>query len=106
VPALILGIGMIFFPESPRFYLMRHQEDKALRSLAKIRRVHPDTISLREEYLAIKAEVLFDQSISRDKFPGKSGVSLFFAEYYSLLTSWPSFKRVFLGCAIMFFQVR
>ncbi|KAH8172001.1 sugar transporter domain-containing protein [Sarocladium implicatum] len=104
VPALVLGIGMIFFPESPRFYLMRRQEDKALKSLAKIRRVHPDTPSLRDEYLAIKAEVLFDQSISRDKFPGKSGVSLFFAEYYSLLTSWPSFKRVFLGCAVMFFQ--
>jgi MFS family permease len=104
LPALILGAGMLFFPESPRFYVMNKQEEKALASLAKIRRVHPDSESLRTEFLAIKAEVLFDQSISRDKFPGKSGVSLFFAEYYSLLTTWSSFKRVFIASAIMFFQ--
>ncbi|KAL7933894.1 general substrate transporter [Trichoderma chlorosporum] len=104
VPALVLGIGMIFYPESPRFYLMRKNEEAALRSLAHLRRVHPDSESLREEYLSIKAEVMFDEAHSRDKHPGKSGVSLFFAEYYGLLSTWPSFKRVFIGSAIMFLQ--
>ncbi|UKZ45911.1 hypothetical protein TrVGV298_000105 [Trichoderma virens] len=104
VPALILGIGMIFYPESPRFYLMRKNEEAALRSLARLRRVHPDSESLREEYLSIKAEVMFDEAHSREKYPGKNGVSLFFAEYYGLLSTWPSFKRVFIGSAIMFLQ--
>lgn len=103
-PALILGIGMVFFPESPRFFLMRKQEDKALKALAKLRRVHPDSDSLREEYLSIKAEVLFDEATARDHFPGKSGVSLFFAQYADLISSWPSFKRLSVGCVIMFLQ--
>ncbi|KAI5460216.1 general substrate transporter [Mariannaea sp. PMI_226] len=103
-PALVLGIGMLFFPESPRYFLMVNQEDKALKALAQIRRMHPDTESLRVEYLAIKAEVLFDQAVTRDMFPDKSGVALFFAQYWSLLSRWSSFKRVFIGCAIMFFQ--
>ncbi|KAK3185943.1 hypothetical protein K4F52_005398 [Lecanicillium sp. MT-2017a] len=76
LPAIILGIGMLFFPESPRYYLMRHQEQKALRSLAQLRRVHPDSDCLREEYLSIKAEVLFDEATARDKFPGQSGLGL------------------------------
>ncbi|KAH6677962.1 low-affinity glucose transporter HXT3 [Verticillium dahliae] len=58
LPALVLGIGMLFFPESPRFYLLRRKEDEALAALAKIRRVHLDTTSLRNEYLGIKAERL------------------------------------------------
>ncbi|ORY56995.1 general substrate transporter [Pseudomassariella vexata] len=94
-PALILGIGMIFFPESPRFFLMRNKEDKALRALAKLRRVHPDSETLREEYLSIKAEVLFDESVSRDKFPGKTGFSLWCSQYASLQ---------FMGCnAIIYY---
>lgn len=104
-PALVLGIGMIFYPESPRYYLMRHQEDAALRSLARLRRVeHPDSECLREEYLAIKAEVLFDESIARDRFPGKTGASLYLAQYGSLVSTKPAFRRLAIGCLIGFFQ--
>ncbi|KAF4455365.1 MFS transporter SP family sugar:H+ symporter [Fusarium albosuccineum] len=103
-PALVLGIGMIFFPESPRFYLMRRKEDKALAALAQLRRVHPDTPSLTGEYLAIKAEVLFDESVTRDKFPGKQGLVLFAAQHGALVSTWPAFRRLAIGCCIMFFQ--
>ncbi|KAK2772486.1 MFS sugar transporter [Colletotrichum kahawae] len=84
-PALVLGIGMVFFPESPRFYLMRHKEDKALAALAKVRGLHPDTDSLRAEYLGIKAEVLFDETLNRERFPSKKGLSLFIAQHQALL---------------------
>ncbi|KAK6825864.1 MFS glucose transporter mfs1 [Apiospora arundinis] len=104
IPALVLGIGMLFFPESPRYFLMRHQEDKALSALAQLRRCHPDTEWLRHEYLAIKAEVMFDESIDRDRHHGKGGVSLYLAQYAHLVSSWPSFKRLAIGCCIMFFQ--
>ncbi|EGY15919.1 H+/hexose cotransporter 1 [Verticillium dahliae VdLs.17] len=69
LPALVLGIGMLFFPESPRFYLLRRKEDEALAALAKIRRVHLDTTSLRNEYLGIKAEVLFEEALNREGYP-------------------------------------
>ena len=104
VPAIVLGIGMLFYPESPRFFLMRHQEDKALKALAQLRRVHPDTDSLRGEYLAIKAEVLFDESITRDRFPGQSGVRLYLSQHWALVSTWPAFRRLAIGSCIMFFQ--
>ncbi|KAH6997426.1 general substrate transporter [Ilyonectria destructans] len=104
VPALILGVGMLFFPESPRYYLMRGDETKALSALSQLRRVHPDTESLRGEYLAIKAEVLFDEGVTRDKFPGKSGLSLFAAQHVALVSTRSAFKRLAIGCCIMFFQ--
>ncbi|EWZ30306.1 hypothetical protein BFJ63_vAg15713 [Fusarium oxysporum f. sp. narcissi] len=103
-PALVLGIGMIFFPESPRFYLMRHKEDQALAALAQLRQVHVDSESIRAEYLAIKTEVLFDESVSAEKFPGKKGLSLFAAQHVALISTWPAFKRLAIGCCIMFFQ--
>lgn len=105
VPALVLGIGMLFYPESPRYYLMRHQEDAALRALAQLRRAeHPDSECLRDEYLAIKAEVLFDESIARDRFPGKTGAALYFAQYGSMVSTKPAFRRLAIGCLIGFFQ--
>ncbi|OIW26364.1 general substrate transporter [Coniochaeta ligniaria NRRL 30616] len=103
-PALALGLGMIFFPESPRFHLMRHNEEKALASLARLRRVHPDSDSLRMEYLAIKAEVLFDETTVRDRYPGQSGIRLFLSQHKALVSSWPAFRRLAVGCCIMFFQ--
>ncbi|KAG8410886.1 hypothetical protein J3459_016915 [Metarhizium acridum] len=103
-PALILGAGMIFFPESPRFYLMRKSEEKALGALGQLRRVHPDSDTLREEYLAIKAEVLFDESVARDKFPGQRGVSLYLSQYASLVSTWPNLKRLLVGSGTMFLQ--
>lgn len=104
LPALILGLGMLFFPESPRFFLMRHDETKALAALAKLRRVHPDTESLQGEYLAIKAEVLFDEAMTRDKFPGQSGIRLFLSQHKALVSTWPAFRRLAIGTCIMFFQ--
>lgn len=103
-PGLVLGIGMFFYPESPRFYLMKHNEEKALRALAKLRRCHPDTESLRGEYLSIKAEVLFDETTNNDKYPGKSGVSLYLAQYSSLVSTRPAFKRLAIGCIVMVCQ--
>ncbi|EEY19325.1 low-affinity glucose transporter HXT3 [Verticillium alfalfae VaMs.102] len=104
LPALVLGIGMLFFPESPRFYLLRRKEDKALAALAKIRRVHPDTASLRNEYLGIKAEVLFEEALNRERYPGKTGIPLFIAQHVALISTWPAFKRLAIGCCVAFLQ--
>lgn len=104
LPALILGLGMTFFPESPRYYLKRLKEDKARASLARLRRVRIDAEALGVEYLAIKSEVLFEESMAKDKYPGKTGVSLYLAQYASLVSTRPSFKRLAVGCCTMFFQ--
>jgi sugar porter (SP) family MFS transporter len=104
VPALVLGIGMLFFPESPRYYCMRDNDQAGVSALARVRQSSPDDEFLHKEYLSIKAEVMFEQSFNREKFPGKSGVSLYLAGYTTLFSTWPSFKRTAIGCSVMFFQ--
>lgn len=104
VPAIILGVGMLFFPESPRFHLLRKREAEALACLAKLRRLHITSEDLLQEYLTIKAEVLFEESYTQDHHGNRRGLSLALAQYASLVTTWPSFKRLAIGCCTMFFQ--
>ncbi|KAF2015186.1 general substrate transporter [Aaosphaeria arxii CBS 175.79] len=99
VPALVLGIGMLFFPESPRFYCMRDNEAAGIKALARVRRTSPDDELVQQEYLSIKAEVIFEESFNREKFPGKSGISLYLAGYTTLFSTVPSFKRTMIGCS-------
>jgi MFS family permease len=95
---------MLFYPESPRFELMSGSEEKALTILSKIRRLPTTDQTLRNEFLAIKAEVLFERSLVAERFRGWTGVRLYIAQYGALFSTWPTFKRLFIGCAIMFFQ--
>ncbi|KIW01441.1 uncharacterized protein PV09_07199 [Verruconis gallopava] len=103
-PALVLGIGMLFYPESPRFWLMSGKEEKAISALSKIRRLQPTDQKLRNEFLAIKAEVMFEQSLIAEKYHGWTGVRLWAAQYAALFSSWPNFRRLSIGCCVMFFQ--
>jgi sugar porter (SP) family MFS transporter len=103
-PGLVLGIGMLLFPESPRYYCMRDNEEAGLRALARVRHTALNDELLQKEYLSIKAEVMFEEAYNREKFSGKYGVSLYLAGYTTLFSTWPSFKRTAIGCTVMFFQ--
>ena len=104
IPAVIVGLGMLAFPESPRFMLMKKRDDRALVCLSKLRRLHVDTPALRNEFLAIKAEVLFEEDYVQVHYPGKTGLSLAVAQYTALVSTWPAFRRLAIGCCVMFFQ--
>ncbi|KAL4934076.1 sugar porter family MFS transporter [Aspergillus undulatus] len=103
-PALILGIGMLFFPNSPRWLLMKERDDEALSALSRLRRQDRDSHALKNEYLEIRASIMLENSFARQSFPDLSGVSLHVAQYISLLTTWAHFRRLAIGCCIMFFQ--
>jgi MFS family permease len=103
-PALLLGVGMLFFPETPRWLLMAVQDERALKSLSRLRSLPADHPAIREELLAYKADVLFEQSYAEKMYPGKSGVVLAASQYYTLFSSWSNFKRLAIGCCIMSFQ--
>ncbi|CAI7593448.1 unnamed protein product [Penicillium pancosmium] len=104
VPAVILGVGMIFFPESPRWLIMKERDDDALLSLSRLRRKDRDSTTLQSEYLEVRASIMLENSFARQNFPNLSGVRLHAAQYMSLFTKWARFKRLFIGCAVMFFQ--
>ncbi|GIJ87310.1 hypothetical protein Asppvi_006216 [Aspergillus pseudoviridinutans] len=104
VPAMILGLGMLFFPDTPRWLMMKERYDDALRSLSKLRRKARDCPELVNEYLEIKASILLENTFAREHFPNMSGLRLHAAQYLSFLTTWARFKRLAIGCSIMFFQ--
>lgn len=77
---MVLGIGMLFFPRSPRWLLMKDRDDDALATLAKLRRLEIDDPLLTTEYLEIKASVLLENSFTAEKHPGLSGIKLHAAQ--------------------------
>ncbi|KAK2881781.1 hypothetical protein FQN49_000448 [Arthroderma sp. PD_2] len=104
VPALILGVGMSFFPDSPRWLFMVDREEDGRRSLATLRQKSLDHPSIEAEFLEIKASVILENTYAKEKFEGLSGVKLHAAQYYSLISTWSKFKRLAIGCSVMFFQ--
>ncbi|SCU92010.1 LADA_0F13630g1_1 [Lachancea dasiensis] len=58
----ILGLGMIFLPESPRYYVLKDQLDLAAKSLSFLRGVPEDDTGLLEELVEIKANYDYEMS--------------------------------------------
>jgi sugar porter (SP) family MFS transporter len=54
--ALILIIGMLLLPETPRYLIKKGKQDRAARSLGTLRRLAPDHPAIIEEVEEIKAD--------------------------------------------------
>lgn len=104
VPALILGIGMLFYPDSPRWLLLQERDEEAIATLSRIRGQPADHPSVVAESLEIRANILLENSYVQENFRGLSGVRLHAAQYLSMLTNFGRFKRLAIGCCVMFFQ--
>ncbi|CUM65878.1 uncharacterized protein PRCAT00003528001 [Priceomyces carsonii] len=102
-PAFLLGIGISFFPRSPRWLLSKGRENEAWESLNYLRKKRNAEL-VEEEFLEIKSDVLFEENYKNRKFPNKKGLSLMLAGYWDLVSVRSNFKRVFIGSAVMFFQ--
>ncbi|EPS40346.1 hypothetical protein H072_5835 [Dactylellina haptotyla CBS 200.50] len=110
LPAIVLGIGIIFMPQSPRWLMKQGRDQECLAILAKLRR-RPETDELvRIEYLEVKAQHLFEVRTSEANFPQyqhgtfKDNFLLGFHEYMSFFKNKSLFKRVNVAVWIMIFQ--
>ncbi|KAI5960981.1 SNF3 [Candida pseudojiufengensis] len=63
--AIILTTGMLFLPESPRYYVQKNDLQKALQSLCKLRRLPADDDDLIEELVEIKANYDYELSFGK-----------------------------------------
>ncbi|CAM9019841.1 unnamed protein product [Wickerhamomyces anomalus] len=66
--SLILGIGMIFLPESPRFFIRKDDLSSAAKALSTLRRVPQDDPGLIEELVEIKASHDYELSFGAYSF--------------------------------------
>ncbi|PYI12529.1 quinate permease [Aspergillus sclerotiicarbonarius CBS 121057] len=110
LPAVVLVIGVWFLPYSPRLLVNRGRDEDAVRTLSRLRQLPPDDRLVQMEFLAIKAESLFEAQNLDKKFPhlasnaGGNRLRRELAQYLLIFRSKDSFKRVALGSLVMFFQ--
>jgi hypothetical protein len=110
VPAVLLGVGMIFMPFSPRWLEHHGREADARKTLASLRGLPQDHELIELEYMEIKAQSLFEKRTVAERFPhladgsAWSVIKLQFVAIGSLFRTMPMFRRVMLATVTMFFQ--
>ncbi|CDS04048.1 hypothetical protein LRAMOSA07003 [Lichtheimia ramosa] len=106
---IILGIGILFFPFSPRWLMTVGREEESLRVLSKLRRLPVDDPAVMLEWREIKTTVEFDRRVQQETYPdllqqGRKGAILVTIMGYVDLFRHGMFLRLFLACAIMCLQ--
>lgn len=106
---LFLGIGIFFFPFSPRWLMAKGREEEALKVISKLRRLPQDHPLVVEEWKEIKISVEFDRHVEQEQYPqyldkGKKGRMMIEFMGYRDLFRKGMFNRLAIGSCIMFFQ--
>lgn len=110
LPAVIFAGFIYMFPESPRYLINIGEEQKALENLAWLRETHKDDEILQLEFLEMKAQKIFEETLQKQAYPDlqdgsfKSQFKVNFYQYKSMITHKPTFKRVSIACLTMVFQ--
>jgi SP family sugar:H+ symporter-like MFS transporter len=66
--ALILIVGLIFLPETPRYLIKRGQHDKAAQSLGRLRRLPVDSPYILDELAEIQANHEYELSMGKSTY--------------------------------------
>lgn len=109
-PAVILFVGMIFMPFSPRWLVHHGREEEARKVLSSLRGLSEDHELVELEFLEIKAQSLFEKRTQAEMFPelreptAWNIFKLQFVAIKKLFQTKAMFKRVVIASVTMFFQ--
>ncbi|KAK9471898.1 general substrate transporter [Dipodascopsis tothii] len=109
-PAIVLAVGILFMPQSPRWLMDQGLEDECLATISRVRRLPVDSELVVLEFLEIKAQHMFEVETSREMFPDyqdgsfKSSFLLGLHAYGRLWTNPATRKRTVVAVMIMLFQ--
>ncbi|KAF5011646.1 hypothetical protein FDECE_2253 [Fusarium decemcellulare] len=103
VSATIVGVGIFFFPYSPRWLALVGRNEDALANLTRMRRLPADDERVQTEYRGIIAEAQFQKTILERRHPGKHGIKLEILTWLDLFSP-KTWRRTAVGCGILFFQ--
>ncbi|KAI0905178.1 general substrate transporter [Ustulina deusta] len=103
VPAIILGLSILFFPYSPRWLALVNRNDECLASLAKLRGLPQTDLRVQKEYQGIVTEVEVQRAMQERRHPKKRGLSLEILQWTDLLSR-KMWRRTVVGVGVSFFQ--
>lgn len=109
IPGLILGVGIMFLPYSPRWLSSKRRDAEALEVLSRLRRLPPTDSRIYQEWCEIRAEVAFTREVNAEKHPElqeptrANRVKLEIAAWGDCFKH-GCWKRTVVGVGIMFFQ--
>ncbi|KAE8157476.1 general substrate transporter [Aspergillus tamarii] len=103
VSATALGLGIHFFPYSPRWLALVNRDAECLTSLTKLRNLPATDERVQIEYNSIISEVRFQKTVQERKHPGAKGLKLEILSWFDLFSK-GTWKRTAVGCGIAFFQ--
>lgn len=110
LPAVILAVGILFLPESPRWLINEGREQESLAVIAGLRRLPESDLLVQLEFLEVKAQKLFEDRISAHDHPNlqdnsrSSKFKLGVAQYKSLVTNPSNLRRTLVAVLVMLFQ--
>ncbi|KAF5654855.1 quinate transporter [Fusarium sp. NRRL 25303] len=103
VCSTILGIGIHFFPYSPRWLALVDRSDDALQSLEKLRRLPRTDPRVEKEHIGILNEVALQKIMQEKRHPGVSGLKLEILGWKDLFQK-KSWHRTSIAVGVAFFQ--
>ncbi|KAI1357541.1 general substrate transporter [Xylaria arbuscula] len=103
LPALAVGLGIHFFPYSPRWLAMRKRNEEGLSALAKLRGLSTTDARVREEWISIVVEARFQEPIATREHPNAGPLKAELLQWVDLFR--PKYlKRTIVGLVVPFFQ--
>ncbi|KAF4984910.1 hypothetical protein FDECE_16990 [Fusarium decemcellulare] len=103
VCSTILGLGIHFFPYSPRWLALVDRPDDALKSLERLRRLPATDSRVQKEHNGILSEVALQKLIQEKRHPGVKGLKLEVLGWMDLFRK-KSWRRTAIGFGVAFFQ--
>ncbi|GKZ35255.1 hypothetical protein AbraIFM66950_005849 [Aspergillus brasiliensis] len=103
VTATLLGIGIHFYPYSPRWLALVDRQDDCLSSLSKLRGLPRSDPRIQAEFRTIVSEVTYQRLVQERRHPGVTGLKLELVSWLDLFSR-GTWKRVAVACGVGFFQ--
>jgi hypothetical protein len=105
VPAIVLCGGSLFLPFSPRWLMLKGRQEECLLTLASLRDLEPEHISIQGEFMALQAERLTEIELVKERYGvEKTTGRIALKEYWRLISTKSLLHRLSLGVAAQSLQ--